>query len=31
MSIKIIGRGPITPAQLDEIRGAFTINRKNPM
>jgi hypothetical protein len=31
MKIEIIGRGPITPAQLDEILfGASTINRKNP-
>ena len=32
MKIEIIGRGPITPAQLDEILfGTSTINRKNPL
>ena len=32
MKIEIIGHGPITPAQLDEILfGASTINRKNPL
>ena len=32
MKIEIIGRGPITPAQLDEILfGTPTINRKNPL
>lgn len=32
MKVKIIGRGPITPAQLDEILfGTSTINRKNPL
>lgn len=32
MKIEIIGRGPITPAQLDEILfGTSTINKKNPL
>lgn len=32
MKIEIIGRGPITPAQLDEILfGTPTINKKNPL
>lgn len=32
MEIKIIGHGPITQAQLDEILfGTSTINRKNPL
>ena len=32
MKIEIIGRGPITPTQLDEILfGTSTINRKNPL
>ena len=32
MKIEIIGRGPITPAQLDEILfGTPTINRRNPL
>ena len=32
MKIEIIGRGPITPAQLDEILfGVSTINRKSPL
>jgi hypothetical protein len=32
MKIEIIGRGPMTPAQLDEILfGTSTINRKNPL
>ena len=32
MKIEIIGHGPITSAQLDEILfGASTINRKNPL
>lgn len=32
MKIEIIGRGPITPAQLDEILfGTSTINRKSPL
>ena len=31
MKIEIIGRGPITPAQLDEILfGTSIVNRKNP-
>lgn len=31
MKIEIIGRGPLTPAQLDEILfGTSTVNRKNP-
>jgi hypothetical protein len=32
MKIEIVGRGPITPAQLDEILfGTSTINRKSPL
>lgn len=32
MKIEIIGRGPITPAQLDEVLfGTSTINRKSPL
>ena len=32
MKIEIIGRGPITPARLDEILfGTSTINRKSPL
>lgn len=32
MKIEIIGRGPITPAQLDEILfGTSTINKKSPL
>lgn len=32
MKIEIIGRGPITPAQLDEILfGTSAINKKNPL
>ena len=32
MKIEIIGRGPVTPAQLDEIFfGTSTVNRKSPL